>query len=134
MVKLINFSTKILIIFLVTIFILIFSSFIYFSSGLPDYKKLADYQPPISSRVYSKDGKLLAEYAIEKRIFVPIDAVPKTVINSFLSAEDKNFLIIRSRCKGILRAIVNNIKYSGQQKTRRCIYYYTTGSKKFFIN
>ena len=61
--------------------------------------------------MYSKDGKLLAEYAIEKRIFVPIDAVPKTVINSFLSAEDKNFFDHPGvDAKGILRAIVNNIK------------------------
>ena len=111
MVKLINFSTKVLIIFLASFFVLIFSSFIYFSSGLPDYNKLADYQPPISSRVYSKDGKLLAEYAIEKRIFVPIDAIPKTVINSFLSAEDKNFFDHPGvDAKGILRAVVNNVK------------------------
>ena len=111
MVKLINFSTKVLIIFLVSFFVLIFSSFIYFSSGLPDYNKLADYQPPISSRVYSKDGKLLAEYAIEKRIFVPIDAIPKTVINSFLSAEDKNFFDHPGvDAKGILRAVINNVK------------------------
>ena len=111
MVKLINFSTKVLIIFLASFFVLIFSSFIYFSSGLPDYNKLADYQPPISSRVYSKDGKLLAEYAIEKRIFVPIDAIPKTVINSFLSAEDKNFFDHPGvDAKGILRAVINNVK------------------------
>ena len=111
MVKLITFSTKVLIIFLASFFVLIFSSFIYFSSGLPDYNKLADYQPPISSRVYSKDGKLLAEYAIEKRIFVPIDAIPKTVINSFLSAEDKNFFDHPGvDAKGILRAVINNVK------------------------
>ena len=63
----------------------------YFSSGLPDYKKLADYQPPVSSRVYANNGKLIAEYALEKRLFIPYGSIPEKVINSFLSAEDKNF-------------------------------------------
>ena len=58
---------------------------------MPDYKKLSDYQPPISSRVYSDDGKLVAEYALQKRLFVPYESIPKVVINAFLSAEDKNF-------------------------------------------
>ncbi len=111
MIKIINFSTKLLIIVFASLLVLVFSSFIYFSSGLPDYKKLANYQPPISSRVYSKDGKLLAEYAIEKRIFIPFDAVPNTVINSFLSAEDKNFFEHPGvDAKGILRAVIKNIR------------------------
>ena len=90
MFKLINLSLKALIIILISALLLIFSAF-YFSSGLPDYKKLSNYQPPISSRVYSTDGKLIAEYALEKRLFVPYDSIPSKVINSFLSAEDKNF-------------------------------------------
>ena len=91
MFKLINISVKALIIILISAIILIFSAFFYFSSGLPDYKKLSNYQPPISSRVYSKDGKLIAEYALEKRLFVPYDSIPVKVVNSFLSAEDKTF-------------------------------------------
>ena len=91
MFKLINLSLKALIIILISALLLIFSAFFYFSSGLPDYKKLSNYQPPISSRVYSTDGKLIAEYALEKRLFVPYDSIPSKVINSFLSAEDKNF-------------------------------------------
>ncbi len=111
MIKLINFSLKALIIILISVFLLIFSAFFYFSSGLPDYKKLSNYQPPISSRVYSKDGKLIAEYALEKRLFVPYDSIPKKVINSFLSAEDKNFFNHPGvDAKGILRATINNIK------------------------
>ena len=77
--------------FLLTTIFLIFSTLWYFSIGLPDYKKLSNYQPPISSRVYSEDGKLIAEYALQKRLFVPYESIPKVVINSFLSAEDKNF-------------------------------------------
>ena len=111
MFKLINFSLKVLIIILISTLLLIFSAFFYFSSGLPDYKKLANYQPPISSRVYSKDGKLIAEYALEKRLFVPYDSIPIKVINSFLSAEDKNFFEHPGvDAKGIIRATINNIK------------------------
>jgi penicillin-binding protein 1A len=63
----------------------------YFGRDLPDYQQLAHYQPPIMTRVQAGDGRLLAEYAAERRIFVPIQAIPKPVINAFLSAEDKNF-------------------------------------------
>jgi penicillin-binding protein 1A len=63
----------------------------YFGRDLPDYQQLAHYQPPIMTRVHAGDGRLLAEYATERRIFVPIQAIPKPVVNAFLSAEDKNF-------------------------------------------
>jgi penicillin-binding protein 1A len=63
----------------------------YFGRDLPDYQQLAHYQPPIMTRVHGGDGRLLAEYATERRIFVPIQAIPKPVINAFVSAEDKNF-------------------------------------------
>ena len=89
----------------------------YFSIGLPDYKKLSNYQPPISSRVYSEDGKLIAEYAIQKRLFVPYESIPDKVINSFLSAEDKNFFNHPGiDAKGILRAVINNLKNITQNK------------------
>ncbi len=111
MFKLINFSLKAVIIILISSLVLLFSAFFYFSSGLPDYKKLSNYQPPISSRVYSKEGSLIAEYALEKRLFVPYDSIPNKVINSFLSAEDKNFFNHPGvDAKGILRATINNIK------------------------
>src|SRR5215472_8716641 len=63
----------------------------YFGRDLPDYQQLAHYQPPIMTRVQAGDGRLLAEYATERRIFVPIQAIPKPVIEAYLSAEDKNF-------------------------------------------
>ena len=91
MKKIVDFSVKATITGLILIFFVIFSAFWYFSSGLPDFKKLNNYEPPISSRVYSKDGEIIAEYAVEKRLFIPYDSIPKEVINSFLSAEDKNF-------------------------------------------
>ena len=89
----------------------IFSTLWYFSSGLPDYKKLANYKPPISSRVHSGEGQLIAEYALEKRLFIPYESIPKKIINSFLSAEDKNFFKHPGvDAKGIVRATINNFK------------------------
>src|SRR5438309_5860866 len=63
----------------------------YFGRDLPDYQQLAHYEPPITTRVHAGDGRLLAEYATERRVFVPIQAIPKIVVSAFLSAEDKNF-------------------------------------------
>ena len=117
MFKFINFSTKFLILFTIIVLIFSLSTLWYFSIGLPDYKKLSNYQPPISSRVYSQDGKLIAEYALQKRLFVPYESIPQKVINSFLSAEDKNFFNHPGiDAKGILRAIFNNLKNISQNK------------------
>ena len=63
----------------------------HFSKDLPDYSQLQDYEPPVMTRVHAADGALLAEYAKERRLYLPIQAVPKLVINCFLAAEDKNF-------------------------------------------
>jgi penicillin-binding protein 1A len=117
MLNFLNFSLKFFIIFLIVIFLFTLSTLWYFSIGLPDYKKLSNYQPPISSRVYSDDGKLIAEYALEKRLFVPYGSIPEKIINSFLSAEDKNFYNHPGiDAKGIMRAIIKNIKNISQKK------------------
>jgi len=63
----------------------------HFSKDLPDYSQLQNYEPPVMTRVHASDGSLLAEYARERRLYLPIQAVPKLVINAFLAAEDKNF-------------------------------------------
>src|SRR3978361_2395454 len=63
----------------------------HFSKDLPDYSALQDYEPPVMTRVHASDGVLLGEYAKERRLYLPIQAVPKLVINAFLAAEDKNF-------------------------------------------
>ena len=117
MFNFLNFSIKFIIIFFVTCLLFAVSTFWYFSIGLPDYKKLADYQPPISSRVYSNEGTLIAEYALEKRLFIPYESIPKKVINSFLSAEDKNFFKHPGvDAKGILRALIKNLKNISENK------------------
>jgi len=88
-----------------------FSTLWYFSLDLPDYKILASYKPPISSRVHSGGGQLIAEYALQKRLFIPYESVPKNVIYSFLSAEDKNFFTHPGvDAKSITRAIIKNLK------------------------
>ena len=82
----------------------------YYSNDLPDYKFLKNYKPPISSKLYSNDGQLLSEFSSEKRIFVPFNTIPDLVVNSFLSAEDKNFFKHPGvDAKGVLRAIINNV-------------------------
>ena len=117
MLKFVNFSIKFLIVFALASLFFVFSTLWYFSIGLPDYKKLSNYQPPISSRVYSNDGQLIAEYALEKRLFIPFESIPKKVINSFLSAEDKNFFNHPGvDVRGILRALIKNIKNISSDK------------------
>ena len=82
-----------------------------FSNNIPDYKFLKNYKPPVSSKVYSGNGDLVADFSKEKRIFVPYSSIPQNVINAFLSAEDKNFFSHPGvDAKGVLRALVNNIK------------------------
>jgi len=63
----------------------------HFSRDLPDYSQLQDYEPPVVTRMHAVDGSLLGEYAKERRLYLPIQAMPKLVINAFLAAEDKNF-------------------------------------------
>ena len=117
MFKFLNFSIKFFIIFALICLLFAFSTLWYFSIGLPDYKKLSNYQPPISSRVYSDNGKLIAEYALEKRLFIPFESIPKKVIHSFLSAEDKNlFNHPGVDAKGILRAFLKNLKNISENK------------------
>lgn len=63
----------------------------YYGRDLPDYTQLKNYEPPIVTRIYAGDGRLLAEYAREKRVFVPIEVIPDLVKEGFLAAEDQNF-------------------------------------------
>ncbi len=91
--------------------------FYYYGRDLPDYQQLADYEPPVVTRVHAGDGSLIAEYATQKRVFVPVDAMPKRVIKAFLAAEDKKFYshpgvdILR-----VARAAVTNLRNLGQDR------------------
>ena len=90
--------------------ILIISILWTYSNDLPDYKFLKNYKPPVSSKVYSGNGDMVADFSQEKRVFVPFNSIPKNVINAFLSAEDKNFFKHPGvDAKGVIRAVINNI-------------------------
>ncbi len=89
----------------------------HYNQDLPDYTKLANYQPPVTTRVHAGDGRLLAEFASERRIFVPMDAMPRRVINAFMSAEDKNFYEHKGvDPTGILRAVLMNVENLGRDR------------------
>jgi penicillin-binding protein 1A len=91
-------------------FVLIIGILWVYSNKLPDYKFLKMYKPAVSSKLYSGGGELVSDFSSEKRIFVPHDSIPKIVINSFLSAEDKNFFYHPGvDAKGIVRATINNV-------------------------
>ena len=96
--------------FIVLTLVLIISVLWTYSNDIPDYKFLKNYKPAVSSKVYSGNGSLVADFSKEKRVFVPFNAIPKNVINAFLSAEDKNFFSHPGvDAKGVLRALINNI-------------------------
>ncbi|SDE40832.1 penicillin-binding protein 1A [Rhodospira trueperi] len=85
--------------------------FWHFSKDLPGYSHLKTYEPPVTTRVYASDGRLMAEYAIERRVYLPIEAIPQTVRNAFLSAEDKSFYTHPGiDAQGLVRAIITNVR------------------------
>jgi penicillin-binding protein 1A len=89
----------------------------HYSQDLPDYTQLRDYEPPVMTRVHAADGSLIAEYAKERRLYLPVQDVPKLVINAFLAAEDKNFFTHNGvDPEGIGRAIVANFMRSGRRQ------------------
>ncbi len=93
--------------------------FAKYGKDLPEHRQLANYEPPVMTRVHAGDGRLLAEYAIEKRVFVPIEAMPRLTLNAFLAAEDKNFYShVGVDPLGVLRAVLINIKNIGKSRRK----------------
>ena len=89
----------------------------YFGKDLPDYKELSKYNPNVVTRIHAGNGALLAEYATQKRVFVPISVIPKKVINAFISAEDKDFYNhFGIDLMATLRALITNVKNIGTNK------------------
>ena len=90
---------------------------LHYSIGLPDYRQLENYEPPITTRLYANDGSLLMEYATEKRTFVPVDKIPTRLKEAFLSAEDKTFYEHGGiDLTGLLRAIFVNVQNLGKNR------------------
>lgn len=99
------------------LFIIGFVVVMHFSADLPDYHQLANYKPLITSRLYANDGSLMAEYANEKRSFIPIEKIPPQVASAFLAAEDKNFYSHGGiDLMGLTRAVLMNVKNIGSGK------------------
>lgn len=95
--------------------IVMIALFSYFSRDLPDYHSLANYEPATMTRLYAADGSLMEEFAIERRVFVPLDEIPPKVINAFVAAEDQNFFRHSGvDAQGTARAIWDNIRHYGQ--------------------
>jgi penicillin-binding protein 1A len=87
------------------------------SKDLPDYKQLASYEPPVMTRIHAGDGSLLAEFADERRMFVPINSMPPRLIQAYISAEDKTFYQHGGLdWRGIAAAAIRyvQVKYSGK--------------------
>ena len=96
------------------------SVFIFLSEvnqGLPDFEALRKYEPPVMTRMHAANGKLMAEYAHQRRIFLPIASIPDSVKQAFLSAEDKDFYKHAGiDFRGVLRAVITNVQNVGSGK------------------
>ncbi|MEM7679615.1 MAG: penicillin-binding protein 1A [Pseudomonadota bacterium] len=91
--------------------------FTYYGYDLPDYRQLKTYEPPIVTRLYAGDGRLMAEFAQERRVFMPIEAIPDRVKNAFIAAEDQNFYHHSGvDLFAIARAVIRNLKIMGSGK------------------
>jgi penicillin-binding protein 1A len=91
--------------------LMLFTFIVYVSFDLPEISSLEDYSPPIPSQILSKDGEVLMEVGIENRELIPIDQIPKRLVDSFLAAEDDNFYNHNGvDYLGVMRAMLANIK------------------------
>lgn len=89
----------------------------HYAADLPDYQALLSYQPPIATRVHAGDGRLLAEYATQKRLFVPIKAMPPRLIAAVLAAEDREFYQHGGvNLMAIGRAVATNLMHFGSRR------------------
>ncbi|WP_160162221.1 penicillin-binding protein 1A [Candidatus Midichloria mitochondrii] len=111
----------------------------YFSKGLPDYKQLENYDPPIISRIYSGSGEIMAEYANERRIYVEYKQVPDLVISAFLAAEDKNFFrhqgidiysLLRATVQSTFNIITNKRAIGGSTITQQVVKSFLLGNER----
>ena len=84
------------------------------AKDLPNYQVLAEYEPPVTTRIHSNDGALMGEFAHQKRLYLPIQAIPDRVKAAFISAEDKNFYEHPGiDIYGLARAIATNLQHIG---------------------
>ncbi len=109
--KFFSYLLTLVFLFILSGIVVFFYGLWHFGRDLPDYKELSKYNPNVVTRIHAGNGALLAEYAAQKRVFVPINVIPKKVINAFISAEDKDFYNhFGIDLKATLRALITNIK------------------------
>ncbi len=97
--------------------VVLFGMFLYFGKNLPNYGYLKTYEPPVSSRVYGGDGKLLQQFAKQRRVFIPISDIPDPIKHAFISAEDKNFYSHNGiDTMALIKAIVINTRNKIQDR------------------
>ena len=95
-----------------------------YGKDLPDYHQLAQYEPPVATRIHAGNGALIAEHAIEKRVFMPVEAMPPRLIEAFLSAEDKAFYShFGIDLRALARAVVTNAMNYGTGRRPICLLY-----------
>ena len=115
--KLFSYFITLIFLFIISGIALFFYGLWYFGKDLPDYKELSRYNPDVVTRIHAGNGALLAEYATQKRVFVPINVIPKKVIDAFISAEDKDFYNhFGIDLVATLRALITNVKNIGTTK------------------
>ena len=90
----------------------------FYDRDLPDYRQLEEYNPPVTSRLYSRDGILIAEFSKENRQFVPFEKIPQKLVNAFIAAEDQNFYSHPGvDYTSVVRVIFQNILNVAQNKS-----------------
>jgi penicillin-binding protein 1A len=122
MKRLLKILFSLIIIFVVTGGVAGLYVFYQFGKDLPDTQVLENYEPPITTRISAGDGQIIAEYAKEKRIFVPYDEIPPLVVRAYIAAEDKRFFNHKGvDVQGLIRAILTNVKVLATGQNRRLI-------------
>lgn len=104
--------TSFITVFLFSVFLVLVYS--YYTSDLPDLRDITGYQPSLVNEIYSSDGKLLSQFGLERRKLLDLEEIPVHVTNAFIAVEDKRFFEHSGLdLKGILRAIIQNVKERG---------------------
>ena len=104
------------------------------TKDMPSIESLANYKPPVMSRVHAGDGKLISEFRTEARIFVPIASIPKQLQSAFVAAEDKRFYSHDGFDeKGFARAMLANVSHIlKNERLEGGFNYYSASRQKFF--
>ncbi|MCD6188326.1 MAG: PBP1A family penicillin-binding protein [Desulfuromusa sp.] len=93
---------------------LLIGAYFFVSTTLPRVETLSDYNPPLITRIYADDGSIIAEYSRERRILVPFEKIPKTLVQAFVAAEDASFFKHQGiDFISIFRAALKNVKAGG---------------------